>query len=270
LSPEPESPPSPAERALSDVLAALGESLKNLVLVGGWLPFIYARHLWRMGAVDIPQTTDIDLGVGEIGAGRFQATVFEKLTRAGLAAESIHPGEATPLQFVHRKGRTAVRVEFLTSEFVSDDTRARFLGKNLAWSRLAAFEVLLKETIPLWLDLGGKSFQVKTPPPARYFYHKALIFEARDNEYKMGKDLYTFWWGLRFAPEPDALIQEILALKGDEFFPRFTETMAEQFKDAGSPGYALLMPFLKSWVAPGEINRLIGRTMAPFLEALKA
>jgi hypothetical protein len=264
LSPELTAP----EKALSDTLAALGDSLKNLVLVGGWLPFIYAQYVWRMSAVDIPQTTDIDLGVREAGIGRYPSTVFEKLQKAGLTAQRLHPNEDTPLQFVYKRGKSAVRVEFLTSDHTSDDTRARFLGKDLAWSRLAAFDVILDGAQPQWLELGGRSFQVNIPPAARFFFHKALIFEARDNDYKKGKDLYTFWWGLRFAPEPETLIQEILALKSLEYFEHFRETILEQFKDAGAPGFGLVFPFLKPWVATGDINREIGQTLAPFLDAL--
>ena len=90
-------------KALGDTLAALGEeSLQHLVLIGGWLPFVYSHFLWEMEAPGLPSTTDIDLGVMETGPKGFPETLFEKLKKAGLALESVYEEEQYPIQFVHK------------------------------------------------------------------------------------------------------------------------------------------------------------------------
>ncbi len=55
----------PGEKLLIKVIDDLADFLPYLVLVGGWVPYIYARYIWK----DIPSmavtTGDIDFGVGD-------------------------------------------------------------------------------------------------------------------------------------------------------------------------------------------------------------
>ena len=51
------------ERALFKVLEDLRDYLPYLVLIGGWVPYIYRNYLWK-GEVDKPYlTADIDIGI---------------------------------------------------------------------------------------------------------------------------------------------------------------------------------------------------------------
>ena len=59
------------EKGLFDTLTVLKEVLPEMVVVGGWCPYLYARYLWKKPIPDIPSTTDIDLGVLETGSKRF-------------------------------------------------------------------------------------------------------------------------------------------------------------------------------------------------------
>lgn len=53
------------EKLLIKVIDDLADFLPYLVLVGGWVPYIYARYIWK----DVPSmaviTGDIDFGVGD-------------------------------------------------------------------------------------------------------------------------------------------------------------------------------------------------------------
>ncbi len=53
-----------AEKLLLKVIDDLSDFLPYLVLVGGWVPYIYAKYIWH----DVPNvavtTSDIDFGVG--------------------------------------------------------------------------------------------------------------------------------------------------------------------------------------------------------------
>lgn len=55
----------PGEKLLIKVINDLADFLPYLVLVGGWVPYIYARYMWK----DVPNiavtTGDIDFGVGD-------------------------------------------------------------------------------------------------------------------------------------------------------------------------------------------------------------
>ncbi len=54
----------PGEKLLIKVLDDLADFLPYLVLVGGWVPYIYAKHIWKNVPTLAVTTVDIDLGVG--------------------------------------------------------------------------------------------------------------------------------------------------------------------------------------------------------------
>jgi hypothetical protein len=243
--------------------------LEKLVLVGGWVPYLYVHYLWKTPAADFPLTTDIDLGVRETGPLRPSSTVFQRLREAGLAMKRLHPKEAMPVKFIHRNGRSSVPIDFITSDTVSDDTRNRFLGGELAWSRITAFELLLEGTVPVEVGLGGKAFRVHVPSPSRFFFHKGIIFSSRNGEFKRAKDLYTFFWGVRFHPDRKSLLREILSFRDHEFFDYFRDNMLGHLQDVSQPGYLWLRPFLAAWLPEKEMNRAVEETMAPLIKELE-
>ena len=104
-----------AEAGLLDTLAVLKEVLPEIILVGGWCPFLYAQHVWKKSIPKIPTTTDIDLGVLETGPRRFETTIYERLKSAGFALEQLYEGEKTPVEFIYKKKSVKLKVEFITS-----------------------------------------------------------------------------------------------------------------------------------------------------------
>jgi len=240
--------------ALRDTLAALDQTLEKLVLVGGWIPFIYCNYLWKAPALDIPFTTDIDLGVPETGPLRYALTVFQRLKEAGLAMEPIYKKEKVPIQFIYKKSGLQVPIDFITSHDTSEDTRNRFLGTEVAWNRIDAFEVVLTSPLRLNIRLEGREFLVNVPVPAAFFFHKGIIFASRSDDYKKAKDLYTVFWGLKFCPDQQKLIKEILHFQEHEYFETFQSNLKEYLSDVSKPGYLLLRPFLTPWLPEKSIN----------------
>jgi len=56
-------PDSPfPEMIFYEILGDLSEFLSALILVGGWVPFLYARHVWRLSISSLVTTADIDFG----------------------------------------------------------------------------------------------------------------------------------------------------------------------------------------------------------------
>ncbi len=256
-------------RALRETLAALDKSLDKLVLVGGWLPFIYCNYLWKVPALDIPTTTDIDLGVQETGPLRYALTVFQRLKQAGLAMEPIYKKEKIPIQFIYKKSGLQVRIDFITSHNTSNDTHNRFLGTEVSWNRIDAFELLLKSPVHLTIDLDEAVFPVNVPPSAAFFFHKGIIFATRRDAYKKAKDLYTVFWGLRFCPDRQQLIKEILEFRKHEYFEAFQQNLKDYVKDISKPGYLLLRPFLSLWLPEKDINSEITDVFHALLETTR-
>lgn len=81
----------PIETAFIETVRALGQDhLDNLVVVGGWCPFLYARHIWCR---DVPElmTTDIDFAVQRMCPDRFSQSVYKNLVDAVIGHVKITP-----------------------------------------------------------------------------------------------------------------------------------------------------------------------------------
>lgn len=61
------------------VLEDLKDYLYDLTLVGGWVPYVYTRFLWRNVLAKPVTTVDIDFGFGEIGLN-FRSVLDVKFT----------------------------------------------------------------------------------------------------------------------------------------------------------------------------------------------
>ena len=153
-----------AEQVLYDTLALLGDSLDKMVLVGGWCPFLYAKYLWKIPIGNIPRTTDVDLGVRDTGSLQYNPTVYERLNNRGYQMIPIFDGEPEPMDFAFVEDALSMKVEFLSTWDLTDDTTERFLGRKIACHRIEAFEVLLQSpTLELTLPHSDKPIIVKVP-----------------------------------------------------------------------------------------------------------
>ena len=54
------------EKVFFAVLDDLSEYVESLVIVGGWVPYIYAKYIWEDPHPAIVTTSDIDLGIHPI------------------------------------------------------------------------------------------------------------------------------------------------------------------------------------------------------------
>ena len=254
------------ESGFLETLAVLKDVLPEIVVVGGWCPYLYAHYLWKKAIPEIPTTTDIDFGVIETGSRRFKTTVYERLKSAGYALERIYDGEETPVEFIYKNKAVKLKVEFITSFETSDDTLNRFLGSELACNRIEAFELLLKQTVTIPLKVEKESLTVKMPAPEIFFYHKAITFVMRSAKFKRDKDLFYAYFILKFHPDRESLVRTLAGMKKDEYFRAFRENIREYLSDSSSPGYLILRPFLRSWMEEGKVNQEITEIFSPVLK----
>lgn len=253
------------EKGLLGALLALDGYLDKIVVVGGWCPYFYARYLWRRRVPNIPSTMDVDLGVQETGAEKYEITVFDKLTKSGLSMERIYEKEAAPVEFIYRARELALKLEFITSFETSDDTLNRFLGRALACNRIEAFELLLDRPVTLKIAHGGKKLSVQIPRPEAFAFHKGISFVMRPEADKSAKDLFYLYFMLKFCPDTDELIKRIGEYRGHELFESFQKNMRDYLGDVSKQGYLMLRPFLRAWVEERSINTEIAAVMGAVL-----
>jgi hypothetical protein len=257
------------EAQFLDALAALQGALEKIVIVGGWCPYLYAKHLWKKTLPNIPTTLDIDLGVLETGSQGYPQTVYDQLKEEGFAMERIYADEAEPVEFVSHQGNVDLKIEFITSFYTSDDTLNRFLGRQLACNRIDAFEILLEHPLVLDVEHRGKRLRIRTPDPAAFLYHKGISFVMRSGEYKLAKDLFYLYFIYKYHPYPDDLRRKLADFRGHELFAQFAGNVREYLEDYSRPGYALIRPFLGEGVDPRSVYTEIRRDLADLLELVK-
>ena len=254
------------EQGFLDTLSAIEDSLDKIIIVGGWCPYLYAKYLWRKEIPNIPTTTDIDLGVLETGSRRFDRTIYDKFSAAGLAVERIYDDEPQPVEFVYKKNELEMKVELITSFQTTDDTLNRFVGSPLACNRIEAFEVLLEDPTHIDIKQSGKSLRLSIPKPATFLYHKGITFVMRSYEPKRDKDLSYVYFILKFCPEPETLLEDLVRYKKHELFKSFRANLKKYLGDVSKPGYKMLRPFVRRWVEEKKINQEIKEIFEPLLQ----
>ena len=257
------------EKGFLDTLSALDESLDKIIIVGGWCPYLYTNYLWQRRIPNIPTTTDIDLGVMETGAKRFDLTVYDKLKKAGFQVERLYEREEEPIEFVYKKKELELKVEFITSFETSDDTLNRFLGSKLACNRIEAFEVLLEDPIQISIKHLGKNMSVSIPKPETFLFHKGISFVMRSDDFKRDKDLFYVYFVLKFAPDQKTLLESIARFKKHEYFKSFKQNLRHYLSEVSKPGYLMLWPFLKGLIDDKKINDEIRETFALLFQIIK-
>ena len=207
------------EKGFLETLTSLNDVLDKIMVVGGWCPYLYAKYLWKIPHRDIPRTTDIDFGVWETGSLRHDPTVYSRLLSAGYETETYSSTDNGQVEFLCNTKDQKLKIEFITSYYVSDDTLQRFLGGQMACHRIEGFEILLQAK-PLILDIkaGKKNLKVRCIPPAVYLYHKGITFVARSGQEKRDKDMLYIYYVLRYCPDAANLINHVITYQKDEEF----------------------------------------------------
>lgn len=219
------------EKDLLKIMCSLRAYLNHFVLVGGWAPYLYSKYLWKNLSVLPVSTLDIDIGIREIKPYWKDKPLFIKFTKLKYKLEPVYDKDALPLipVYVNERRKLEIKIEFITSFYVSDDTINHFLGKEIAVHRIDEFEWLLDKIVKLKIPYKGKIIRLSLPQPHIYLFHKGLTFTMREDDAKKAKDLYYFYYILRFYPEYKELISSIKPLEKKDVFNIFIQNLKEGF-----------------------------------------
>jgi hypothetical protein len=104
------------EKLLLKAIDDLSDFLPYLVLVGGWVPYIYAKYIWH----DVPNvavmTSDIDFGVG-IKEYEGNESIASRVRKLGYGEHHISMDRAVPFVPVVKLSGSSEKtdVEFITT-----------------------------------------------------------------------------------------------------------------------------------------------------------
>jgi len=225
------------EADLFGVLDDLSEYLPDLTLVGGWVPYIYAKFLWRSAGTTPIFTSDVDLGLTAQGARTHKKTIFETLSSLEYAERHLKIGKLHPVVF-YRKNKT--RLDFIAPADTKNITVNQLLGREISLNRLEDFDFLLNNVMEIPLKRGGRNYTLRCPRPGAFALHKCATFVEREDRQKMGKDLYYAYFVLRHAPVQEELAGELRQYAKEDLFAKAAINIKEYFGKEGGRGCAMI------------------------------
>jgi len=219
----------PTEKLLHKVIDDLSDFLPYLVLVGGWIPYLYKQHVWPQEMVEdlknmnfdgksvnpavnatIPlTTTDVDFGVPLVSYPGDES-IADRVKKLGYSERHVDMGRMVPFVPV-AKGKEAnekAEVEFITVLNPPKHIHEKLVGKEIKLNTIRYFEIVLEHT----RKIKFFSQEVQIPTEAIFVFHKLLTFIFRENEDKKRKDLYYVYFMLRFCPDKTKLVNEVKEL----------------------------------------------------------
>jgi len=221
------------ERVFYKILGDLKEYLSVLTLVGGWVPFVYARHVWDLSTSNLLTTADIDFGVSAnttLSKGR---TVYETLSSLDYQERHVRLGRLWPVIF-YQGGK--IPVEFIADSRSNLNAIAGTLGPQVHLNQVQGFLFLLANRTLVRMKIRGKVLMIFCPKPAAFLYDKLGTFSSRENEPKKAKDLYYAYFVLRYSPDRAEPVRQLRLYEKMHIFPHIGSELRSFFRTLTSPG----------------------------------
>ncbi len=221
-------------KLLIKVINDLSAFLPYLVLVGGWVPYIYAKHIWKNVPNMAVTTGDIDFGVG---AQDFNGkdTISSCVQRLGYGERHVSMDRTIPFVPIVKDvaGDFKAEVEFITDPKVPRDAVDKIIGTAIKINKIKHFSLLLGSVIAVRMD--DRAIQI--PTESMFTFHSMLTFVERQNKEKLRKDLYYVYYMLRFSSKKEQLTDDMVGLiKKLKEGKKVKQNLIEYFSSVDSKG----------------------------------
>lgn len=233
---------NPLEKLFFKVLTDFEEYLPYLVLVGGWVPYLYVKYMWNNLSIRPVTTTDIDFGFyGKPNSPEVKESIYSRISSLKYKERHFQMNRLFPIVPILENAEKTSRltIEFITTPKVDSGYVETLVGREILVNRLEKFDILLSDTTQLEI-LNRTSSTLHThflnvPLPHIFLFHKALTFIDRE-DIKKGKDLYYIYYILRFHPEREALFKKLHGLKFENEKTIVFENLKTYFSRISGPG----------------------------------
>ena len=227
-----------AEKLLLKVVDDLKDFLPYLVLVGGWVPYVYAKYIWQ----DVPNvavtTSDIDFGVG-FKEYKGNESIASRVRKLDYGEHHISMDRTVPFVPVVKLSDSSEKadVEFISTLEVPEYIKGNLIGQEIKLNQIEYFDILFESIITVSIS----KCNLQVPKETIFIFHKLLTFVQRENKEKLAKDLYYVYYMLRFCPQKNRLIKDIkLLIKSREEGRTVISNLDMYFKDIYSKGSILI------------------------------
>ena len=234
-------------RGLFNTLSVLRPYHQQIVIGGGWAPFLYYRYLARNREHSPVLTRDIDLMVGHQVPIVGTKTIDEILIKEAKLTTAFKSLDNPAV--IHYEGTidgVEVEIEFLTDQSGSQEEKVLVVQKGLHAEALRYVSIIVENTLLLEIDdaepaQGEGPLIVQVPTPAAYIFQKGLAFpdRLRRDRQKASKDLYYIFDILAGIPDEVTMIGRgfgELSGKHPAWFKQFGKILSPQFESPEAEG----------------------------------
>jgi Protein of unknown function (DUF3620). len=228
----------PAEKLLIKVIDDLADFLPYIVLVGGWVPYVYAKYIWKNVPHLAVSTSDIDFGVGD-KEFKGKDSIASYVRKLGYGERHVSMDRMIPFVPIVKDAADDLKaeVEFITDPQVSKKLIYQLVGREIKINEIENFNLLLESVITATIN----ERKVQIPMESMFVFHKLFTFVQRKNSEKLKKDLYYIYYMLRFSPEKEELIDKVnLLIKEKEQGKSVRQNIRKYFNSVNSKGPLLV------------------------------
>jgi hypothetical protein len=261
--------------SLLKAIKVLAPYLDEIVIVGGWVPFLYNRYGQMPSPHPLLRTMDIDVVVPRHLEECGRLTIDELLLRAGYEAH-IYGSDVPVVKY--ELASPVTEIEFLTPEIGKPGKAALTVQRGLTAQALRYLQILLENTKKIeindTIDGSDISLVVTVPSPGAFIYQKGLTLSSssRRPSTKVSKDLYYIFSFVDSSKElRDSIPAAINSLRSRyvaRWFRSFIKNLNDYFPESGGEGPALVATQYSGHMPPETFRKYAHRTFRDFIQAL--
>jgi len=262
--------------SLLKAMEVLAPYLDEIVIVGGWVPFLYNRYGQMSSPHPLLRTMDIDVVVPRRVKERGRLTIDELLLRAGYEAR-IYGSDVPVVKY--ELASPVTEIEFITPEIGKPGKAVLTVQRGLTAQALRYVQILLENTKKIKISdtMYGSdiSLVVTVPLPGAFIYQKGLTLSpgSHRSSAKVDKDLYyIFSFVDSFRGLRDPIPAEINSLRSRyaaRWFRDFVKNLNAYFPESGGEGPARVAKLYTGYMPAETFRNYARRTLRDFMQALQ-
>ena len=275
------------EDSLLLALEALKPYLPDIVISGGWVPFVYYSYLGTprpahkpLGTKDVDITVSAKLSPGERPSLReILQNEHAEEKRGGIPLGHFGPKGLEETIYEFTKDGVEIELTFMTPRIGQDERPATAIPAGVVATLLRYVDVLLASNMKVRIKdqtSQGQAIDVEAtfPTPEAYCYQKGLSLVDRASPDKKAKDLYYLFDLLANYPDLrkrcESEIPKLQAKFPAKWYSRFLADLDRYFKDAESEGTVLVESQRPGGGSDPAFRARVCRTFQDFIKSLKA
>jgi len=264
---------------LFKTLAALGDYVQDIVLVGGWVTHIYALIWPSEQRILERRTFDVDAAVRGRLPVRSRRRLDSRLEARGYIVRLGGMSGPAAQRFENLENEDLLDIEFLFPLMGASQYQTVEIQRGVVAQALRYLNILLDSVVEVYASgelPGGDvvTLPIGVPTPGAFIYHRGLAFVERTDRRMQAKDLYyIFETWMNYPDRRDDIVREIDQLRWRyprKWHGRFRANLGRLFSSDVAEG-VLLVAQQYSTDEPEELaHRRIYQAFQDLLRAIPA